>query len=374
MRLRRRKVYKQGPDGKRAVTLPHWYADVTVRRPDGTQERIQKSTGCTDRRAAEDVARQWERDAARDPADRAAQTATLRDALNLLSRHLDAETKARARARTSDPHARDGMSPDTAAFYRKKAGQLVRRLGNDTPLREITTGRVRTYWQDRQAEGASAHTIDKEVGTLRVTLHLAAEHGLWSGDLRALKPQGLSANYKPRGRWLKPAEVELLATELPPGRWAAVAYACATGAESSALFRAERDDVNLRKSAVRIRGDKTAYRARVIPIVLDVCRDLLKRALKLADGEAPKLFRPWPGMRWDITKACDKLKIERCSANDFRRTFAQWHHDAGISNDVLKDAMGHSTTKMLDQVYARTGPEQLAALMRAQINAPPRKR
>ena len=71
---------------------------------------------------------------------------------------------------------------------------LVRVLGRDLPLRELTTGRVRDYWQARQAEGASSHTIDKEHAALRVALHLAAERGLWSGDLRALKPQGLGSD------------------------------------------------------------------------------------------------------------------------------------------------------------------------------------
>lgn len=376
MRLRRRYVTRKDPQtGKRKrEPLPHWYTDVTVRLPDGQKQRIQKSTGCTDKQAAEAVAREWERDAARDHTDRARSAATLADALKLLAAHVDAQEKARAKAQRADPAARDGMSSSTASFYRKKAGHVLRLLGAGLPLRELDAGRVRDYWQARQAEGTSSHTIDKEFGTLRVALGLASERRLWSGELDALRPQGLTSDYRPRARWLRPAELEKLAEHLPPGRWAAVAYACATGAELSALLRAERGDVDLTRGLVRVRGTKTALRARVVPVVLPECRALLRRALDLADGQAPHLFRPWPGMRWQLTRACDAAKIARCSANDLRRTFAQWHHNAGITNDVLKDAMGHATTAMLDRVYARTSPAELAKLMRHQIKTQPKRR
>lgn len=369
MRLRRRYTTTRDPETgtKRRKLLPHWYTDVVVRRPDGTPRRIQKSTGCTDRQAAEAVARQWERDATRDPADRARESATLDAALKLLAAHLAAERRARETARATDPHARAGMSAATASFYTKKAGHLVRVLGRDLPLRELTTGRMREYWQTRQAEGASGHTIDKEHATLRIALHLATERGLWSGDLRTLKPAGLGADYQPRRRWLRRAELDQLAEQLPPHRWAVVAFACATGAELSALVRAERLDVDLARGFVLVRGDKTAQRRRFVPIVLDECAELLRRALDQADGRGGLMFSRWQNMRRDLAQACDRAKIPRASANDLRRTFAQWHHNAGVTNDVLKDAMGHSTTAMLDRVYARTNPAELAELMRAQI-------
>lgn len=369
MRLRRRYTTRKDPEtGKaRRIILPHWYADVTVRRPDGKAQRIQKSTGCTDRRAAEEIARQWERDSTRDPADRAREAATLGAALKLLAAHVDAQEQARVSAQETDPHSREGMASATASFYRKKAGHLVRVLGRDLPLRELTTGRVRDYWQARQAEGASSHTIDKEHAALRVALHLAAERGLWSGDLRALKPQGLGSDYQPRQRWLRPTELDQLAEHLPPGRWAMVAFACATGAELAALDRAERHDVDLQRGYVAVRGSKTRLRRRVVPVVLPQCQALLQRALDQADGRDGRLFRPWSNMRRDLAQACDRAKIPRASANDFRRTFAQWHHLAGITNDVLKDAMGHSTSAMLDRVYARASGAELAELMRAQI-------
>src|SRR5262249_38082686 len=83
-------------------------------------KRCLRSTKCRDQKAAELVARNWERDAA-DPEHAAARTATLSHALTLLLN--DREEQARAGRR----------SFGTVAFYREKAGHLVRifELGAD---------------------------------------------------------------------------------------------------------------------------------------------------------------------------------------------------------------------------------------------------
>src|SRR3989338_6828405 len=85
-----------------------WYAQIYGL--DG--ERIQRSTRCHDKKAAEAIARQWERDAS-DPAATAARQTTIYSALELLLKDRAEQAKAKKK------------SEDTVAFYQNKAGQLV---------------------------------------------------------------------------------------------------------------------------------------------------------------------------------------------------------------------------------------------------------
>lgn len=79
-----------------------WYATFYE---DG--QRVQRSTKCTDKKAAETIARQWERDGA-DPDAAVRRTATLTDALKLLID--DRQEQATAGRR----------SQQTVEFYRRR--------------------------------------------------------------------------------------------------------------------------------------------------------------------------------------------------------------------------------------------------------------
>ncbi len=78
---------------------------------------------------------------------------------------------------------------------------------------------------------------------------------------------------------------------------------------------------------------------------------------------ADALFQPWANVRRDLVDACTAAKIERCSPNDLRRTFASWQVEAGVPLFPIAQAMGHKDTRMLERVYGRQTPEQLAAIM-----------
>jgi hypothetical protein len=138
-------------------------------------KRVQRSTQCHDRRAAEARAREWERDVA-DPAHAAARKATLSDALKLLLRFDDEEIRAGRR------------SADTREFHEKKAGHLVRvfetndqgeRIG--FPLVQLGAPEVDGYISRRRGEGAKDATVAKELSVLRKALRLAVRARLWRG-------------------------------------------------------------------------------------------------------------------------------------------------------------------------------------------------
>ena len=100
-------------------------------------------------------------------------------------------------------------------------------------------------------------------------------------------------------------------------------------------------------------------------------QSLLAYALEHAKGEGDALFQPWGNVRRDLADACEEAKIERCSPNDLRRTFASWQVEAGVPLFPIAQAMGHKDTRMLERVYGRQTPEQLAALMARAMGLPP---
>ena len=131
--------------------------------------RVCLSTRCHDRKAAEAVARDYERRAA-DPVHAAAQETTLDSALSAYRREVSTQS----------------ASAGTAHYYLKKHGQLVRGLGPQTPLARITAQDVARYRGLRRSEGVAEATISKEVGALRTVLRWARHQGLWQGEPAAV--------------------------------------------------------------------------------------------------------------------------------------------------------------------------------------------
>jgi integrase len=327
--------------------------------------RIQRSTRCRDKSAAEAVVRQWQRDAA-DPAHAAARTATLTNALQQLLR-LDAEEIAAGR-----------RSEATLDFHRKKAGHLVRVFETNErgelvpfPLVRLRPADVDGYISRRRAEEASDSTISKEIIVLRKALRLAIRAGLWRGRVEEVIPVGFSPQYEPRKRALTAAELSKLLAELSPPHAARVAFIVATSANWSESERARLEDVRPDHSAVFIRGTKRKTRLRTVPIVSPAQQSLLAYAMEHARPLRELLFTPWTNVRRTLLAACKRAKIERCSPNDLRRTFSNWQVEAGVPLFPIAQAMGHKDTRMLERVYGRQSPEQLAVLMARAMGLPP---
>ncbi len=319
--------------------------------------RVIRTTRCRDRAAAEAVARQWERDAA-DPDHAAARTATLTTALQLLLR-LDEEEVAAGR-----------RSRDTVEFHETKAGHLVRIFETNErgervgfPLTRLRAFDVDAYISRRRGEGAADTTISKELVVLRKSLRLAIRAGLWRGRVDEVIPVAFSPGYEPRKRALTAEELGKLLAKLTADRAARVAFIVSTSACWRETELARRGDVGEGLSTVLLRGTKRKTRFRTVPIVSPAQKSLLEYALEHAKGHGEALFAPWANVRRDIADACTAAKIERCSPNDLRRTFASWQVEAGVPLFPIAQAMGHRDTRMLERVYGRQTPEQLAALM-----------
>jgi integrase len=318
--------------------------------------RLKRSTHCRDRKAAEAVARQWERRAA-DPDHAAAQAATMTDAVRLLLNDRTEQATA----------GRRGTA--TVAFYRLKAGHLLRVFG-DAKLATLRARDVDAYVSQRRREGAGEHTVSKELVTLRAALKLARRAGLWAGDPAAVCPVAFAPEYKPRSRWLTRAEVHALLSELLPDRSARAAFIVATSACWHETELARREDLAPDLSTVLIRGTKRSTRYRTVPMVLPAARELLAYACEHAEGTDGLLFRPWGNVRRDLLEACTRAGIAPCSPNDLRRTCATWLRAGGAPPDLIAPVLGHADTRMVERVYGRLSPADLAARLGAALGLP----
>ena len=351
MRLFRRRDERGRPDGP---FIAQWY--------DADGRRHEKSTRALDPKAAEDIARQWERDAA-DPDHAAARTASMTSVLEVFLRERQSQVLAERR------------SQETVNFYQTKAGHLIRFFEQPDeasprtpfPMKTLRARHIDAYIEQRRVEGAAESTIQKELTTLRAALKLAKRRDLWLGDIDAVMPSGFSPQYKPRERFLSGVELPLLLRELPGPRAAVVAFIVATSAEWRAVERAQPSDVALDQSVVLLRGTKRATRHRPVPIVTENQKRLLRYALQHAEGTDDLLLLPWSNVRRDLRDACERAGIPPCSPNDLRRTFAHWLRAERMPLELIAPAMGHADTRMVERVYGKFTQNELISRMKAAI-------
>lgn len=366
---------RRGADGEWIKTWYAWIPDVDA----GGVKRV--STRCTDKVAAQKRADELEREAA-DPDSAAQAKASLKDALELLIRDRTSLVTAGKR------------SMETVEFYRKKGGILLGVVptlldldeGAPVSLRDVGGPLVDDYIVERREHGAKETTIAKELTTWRAAMRLAKRRRLWKGDLEETFPK-FSAEYRPRERFLQPHEVLPLrdafirptkyrggseGPEQGHALWAICAFIVATSAENAAVWRARPEDIDVsdpEQWSVHVRGSKNDARDRIVPIVHLPFALLLLEVLRYADGDHGLFLDREGSFRHRLGEACERAGIPHLSPTDLRRTHAKWLRLAGVAPTTFYPAMGHADSRMAERVYAKTSPQELAAVMRAELIA-----
>lgn len=248
------------------------------------------------------------------------------------------------------------LNPHTHKSYSQKARHLVRLLG-DGDVNNLGRDALVQYVSTRTvAEGAHPNTVHKELVVLRLALKQAAHRKLLHLDISTTVPV-IKSPYKPRTRWLTQDEFAALLAELQPHRRLWVALSVYTSANLSEVERIAPADVSA--THVHIRGTKREKRDRLVPIAAP-----LKPWLK--NAELPVM--PWPNSRRDLAAACARVRLDpdvdegipKVTSNDLRRTFCSWLVQEGADILAVSRMMGHSSTKMVERVYAQLKDETYA--------------
>lgn len=274
----------------------------------------------------------------------------------------------RTNRKNNDP-SRKKLAEETIEFYEKKSGVLVRILGPDLLLSEITPETIRDYITARTNEGVKGTAISKELTALSMAVKLAYKDEVECRLIRDLKPEDFISKYVPRKRWLTRAEVKAVMAELSPPRAALVALIVSTGATyPSEALRLRKEDVDVKRFTIHIRGTKREQRDRMFTIPSDR-RDLFKQAVAFVP------FENWTNIRRAFNVVAAKLEIPEFCPTDLRRTFAQWLMQAGVPYELAYPLMGHADDRMLKLVYGKRTAVDVGPLLEAAMkNAKPRRR
>jgi integrase len=246
-------------------------------------------------------------------------------------------------------------SPATMGYYREKLGHWLRIFG-DVALAAFDVHAFDRFVAQRREEGASDHTISKEVRVFSQVLKMSKRAGLYGGDIGILKPHDLTTSYVPRTRAMTTDEVSRLWPELST-RWAALLdVSIALGLRLSECAKLDPStDIDLVSGLVTVRGTKTKGSRRIVPI-LSPFRPLLERALPhLPVGPGNNLYR-------DVANACTRARVEYSTPNDWRRSHATILAELGVDADVLRRLLGHTTRQMVDRIYSQPRPEAIGRL------------
>lgn len=231
-----------------------------------------------------------------------------------------------------------GRAGATVSCYTQKARHVARVLGEDTPVTDITRADVLRYRAARLGEGAAEGTVYKELVVLRLALREQGFDGV--------VPR-VSARYTPRTTHLSPQQAHALLLELQEHRRLFVMIAVYGGLRLSELERLTWDDILLADGLIHARGKKTKKSDRWLPIAVP-----LRPWLEAAEA-AGVVLEPWGNCRRDLAAACKRAAVPRVSPNDLRRTFASWLAQDGVSSFVVAKLMGHTSTRMVEAVYAQ---------------------
>lgn len=237
------------------------------------------------------------------------------------------------------------LAEATRGMYAGQAGTLVRLLG-DRLIASLGYDDVAEYVQRRLAERVVNETVRKELVLLRSALRTAFFLGQQVPDLFLLFPR-LTAQYVPRRRWLSPEEFRALAQRLLPARRLYLYVGCYTGGRRSELARLLWQDIDWMRQAVRLRGTKTQGADRVVPLHPELCAVLRP----LAGKPGSPVLKPWLNVYRELAGACAELGLPPVTPNDLRRTFGSWLVQANVSAHIVAKLMGHTTEKMVNQVY-----------------------
>ena len=343
------RIYPRGQRG----TL---WIDITV---DG--ERIKRSAGTTDRRAAEEYAATLARDLWR--AKRLGDTPRVTWDAAVLAWMAD--------------HGHRRSIEDIKLRLRWLSERL-----QGKPLDSINDRVIRALAAERKAQPvdqsgtpSSNATVNRHLAELSKILHYAhARHWLPAG----VPPIAKMHEPARRVAWLTPAQAAALLLELPPHLRAMAGFALATGLRESNVRLLCWQQVDVQRRTAWVFADQAkAGRDLTVPLNEAAMRVLHAQAgqhsrwvfpvprwvEKRHADEAPRQVADAPTAKisnhaW--RKACERAKLPWLRFHDLRHTWASWHVQAGTPLPVLKDLGGWATLTMVER-YAHLGVSHVAA-------------
>jgi integrase len=339
---------KQDQDGLyRRPDSPVWWASYT----NAIGKRVRRSTGTADRKEAQALLAKWKLDTHQEKRWNRQPSLTFDELMLVYLKGPGQKKRSAERDIYSTKHLK-------AVFTGKE-------------LATLAASDVREYMNQRHAAGASAGTINRELGMFSAAINYAKRELDWDipnpvQGRRLREPEG-------RIRWITRAEARALiaAAEREPqaphlGDF--IRLALNTGCRSGEMLKLEWRRVDLKAGLIYLDGEHTkSGKRRTVPLNVEA-HDAIRSRLRFRSRQCPA--SPWvfcdeDGVRVQSMKrswatACRRAGIEDFHIHDLRHTCAAWLVSAGVPLTEIRDLLGHSTIRMTER-YAHLAPENVRA-------------
>ena len=234
---------------------------------------------------------------------------------------------------------------------------LLRHFGHYRAL-DITTTRMKSYIADRQEEGASNSTIQKETAAMKRAFNIAVEDSLLSHAPKIPTPTVSNT----RKGFFAEGDLRGIIAELPDDLKPVVRFASLTGWRKTEIITLRWSQVDIEAGTIRLEPGTTKNdEGREIPFrALPELADLIEEQRQITNrverdqktiithvfhrnGEPIGCFRG----AWDA--ACKRVGQDGAWFHDLRRTAVRRLEMAGVSRSVAMKITGHKT----ESVYRR---------------------
>ena len=218
----------------------------------------------------------------------------------------------------------------------------------------ITRADCLAYTAARKRDGRTNSTIRTELESLRACLRW--HYGNDAPKIVAPTPS------KPRERFLTKADRDALmdAIETPHVRLF-VNIALATGARAGAILDLTWDRVGQTIDFNAAGRDKTNKRRTIVPVTprLRTALDEAREAA-LTDYVIEYGGKSVKSVKTALMAAARRSGVA-FSAHDLRRSAARWMAEADVPMEMIAQYLGHTSTRLTYQVYARFSPRFMAS-------------
>ena len=259
---------------------------------------------------------------------------------------------------------------------RRQLDHLKSEFGPNTPISEISAGRISEYKSKRLAAvrtiGAgdcaterrlSAATVNRPLALLRCLLRLA--HDEW-GELDAVPKIRTEKEPQGRLRWLVQEEAARLLEACRKSRNLALAdlveFSLFTGIRRGEALGLTWDRVDRARGVIRLEITKSGRR-REVPLSANADAVLARRWGPEARSYV-FVSRNWNSFRSAWETALSVAGIEGFRFHDLRHTFASWLVQRGRTLKEVQEALGHQTITMTMR-YSHLAPDHLRAAVAA---------
>jgi len=246
---------------------------------------------------------------------------------------------------------------------------LLPRFG-ETEVSDITRQMIQAYMADLMRVGYAPKSIDHIHDVLSAILRTAVKWGhLADNPARGVDLPPLKT-VRPKFA-LTPAQAAQLLEALPPLGRAMAGLALLTGLWRGELFGLRWRDINATERLLTVR--EAIYDGVISTPKTDAGRrqvPLSSAALVLIDEWQAHAYTSEPDafvfstrfgdpllpgnvLNRSIFPTCTALGLPRCTWLTFRRTYASWSHDKGVSGKVVAQLMGHANVDTTLNVYTQ---------------------